>query len=369
MKDKTIIIFIIIIGVLFYGLTLRGSLGNPMASDIKNNLDQATKAFELSPERGRYTHLIAMAENETYNLSPELRDVAYPDVGHYQDRYYSYFAPGIPYIVLPFYKLGAQYEMSQLFSFAFISIITILSLLFLYKIARQTLHMPIWASLLAVLVFAFASTSWSYAITLYQHQLTTFFILSSLYGVWKYSYHGEYSWLWGILVWFNYAAAIMIDYPNALLLLPIIFYFLASSFKLYKGKWSYKISFRFSFILTMLAFLIITAFHLKHNTIHYGAWYHLSGSLASYKLPSTNVSDLASQTSDQIKNVALFFNEQDLLHGLHTLLFSADRGLFIYAPIFVLALGGLLTLLYFHIGPFIKTLLVIMIVNIFLYGS
>src|SRR3989344_1048976 len=76
MKNKLAIIFIIIIGIVLYALTLRGAFGNPTAKDFKGNLDSATGAFELSPERGRYVHVVVLAEREKY-FRPRAGDRAF----------------------------------------------------------------------------------------------------------------------------------------------------------------------------------------------------------------------------------------------------------------------------------------------------
>src|SRR3989344_8706091 len=112
-------LIIIILGVILFSLTIRGIAGNPDASMFKNNLDQATKPFELSPERGRYAHVFSLAESNKYDLTQEWADAVYPDVGYYQGRFYSFLAPGISYLALPFYMLGKAYGLAQVGTFAF----------------------------------------------------------------------------------------------------------------------------------------------------------------------------------------------------------------------------------------------------------
>ena len=95
-KDRIIIASIMLLGAILYGLTLRGAEGNPSIESFRGDLDQPTGALELSPERGRYVHVYALAEYGTYDLTRELADVAYPDVGFSSDgRFYSFFAPGV----------------------------------------------------------------------------------------------------------------------------------------------------------------------------------------------------------------------------------------------------------------------------------
>ena len=126
-----------------YRLTLRGAPGNPTADQFKNNLDQATNAFELSPERGRYTQVANMAENGVYNLSKTWADIAYPDVGVSSDgKLDSYFAPGVSYFTLPFYLFGAQYGLGQVATFSAESLISIVTLVFIYLIGLRIFALP-----------------------------------------------------------------------------------------------------------------------------------------------------------------------------------------------------------------------------------
>src|SRR3990167_452440 len=93
-KNKFALALIVVLAATFYAATLRGVAGNPPASAFKNNLDQATRPLELSPERGRYAHVLALGEHNTYELDQELAAAVYPDIGYYEGKFFSYFAPG-----------------------------------------------------------------------------------------------------------------------------------------------------------------------------------------------------------------------------------------------------------------------------------
>ncbi len=376
MKNKLAILAIIIIAGTLYALTLRGIPGNPSPSDFKNNLDQQAKPFELSPERGRYVHLVALADYGQYNLTKELAEAAFPDVGVYDGRYYSYFAPGIAYLAFPFYEIGARYNLAQVGSFSFISFVSVLGLIFLFRIARDILKLPLWASLASVLIFAFGCTAWSYAITLYQHQVTTYFMASSFYGVWRFRKGGYWSWLWAALACLNYGLAIMIDYPNALLLLPIMIYLLLSSFDVKRLAGRLSVAFRAEVLLASLFFVVITGLHMYHNTVHYGAWYHLSGGLQSYRYVDPTLdpvkaaqNGIAPQDLNAQKNIVGFFREEQLPFSSYTLFISPDRGLLLYAPIFILALFGMIWLYRRQMSLEIGILFALIATNIFLYSS
>lgn len=373
MKNALYILFIVVVGAVFYTLTLRGVYGNPDQNAIKNNLDRATKPFELSPERGRYALVASLAENHSFALSQTLADAVYPDVGYYQGRFYTYFVPGISLLALPFYMIGAHYNLAQVFSFSVIPIITILTLIFLFKIAYDIFKLPLWMSLFAPFVFAFASTSWSYAITLYQHQVTTFFIISSFYAVWKYKQKTAWSSLWAILVWFNYGYAIFIDYPNVILMLPIIIYFLITSFEKIQQNGVIKVSFRLAFVYSSLFFILLTIMHGYYNYTQFGDWKRLSGSLLGYKaikeqhlFETANTKKIAQ--FENAKQPLNFFKEDLLPNGMYTLIASTDRGILFYSPIFLLALLGIFSTLS-KLNLETGVLISIILVNFCVYAS
>src|SRR3989344_2341939 len=168
MKNALALVFLFLTGIILYSLTLRGIAGNIQVSTIKNNLDQATKPFELSPERGRFLLTMSLAEDKSFALKKELADVAYPDTGYYKGKYYIYFAPGVSLLALPFYQLGKQYNLSQVASYFAIALISTLTLIVIYQIGKEIFGLSTWASILSSIIFAFGSTSWSYAITMYQ---------------------------------------------------------------------------------------------------------------------------------------------------------------------------------------------------------
>ena len=344
--EKLSIIVIVLLGAFLYTLTIRGEMGNPVAADFRDNLDLPTRAFELSPERGRFTHVIALAENNTYALGEDLRDVALPDVGYFDGQYFSYFAPGIPYLSYPFYELGAPFDLGQVATFAFVSVMSILSMIFLFKIAREIMKFPIWVSLMTVISFAFASTAWSYAITLYQHHLTAFFILSSFYAVWRYERSGRFGFFWTLFVWINYGLAISIDYPNAVLMLPVMIYLLVTTVKLRFTEETVSTTIRFGAIFTILAFIGVMGLHAYHNNFYFNSPTKLSSTIIGYKTieqqelsETENPEEFAAVESS--KTVQSFFTEENVPRGLYTLTISEDRGLFFYTPLFLFALLGL----------------------------
>lgn len=374
MKNFLAILGIVIVASGLYGLTLRGMPGNPVEAELKAKWEGNTNPMELSPERGRFAHVIALADHGKYALDQQLADFVYPDVGYWDGRFYSFFAPGLSYMAEPFYDFGKAHQLAQVATFALVSLFAIAALVMLFVVARDVFKMPRWAALASALIFGFGCTSWSYAITLYQHLPTVFFILSSFYAVWRYRQRGRLSWAWGVWVWLAYALAISIDYPNAFFMLPIMVYFVIAAVQVHRNAVKAMLSIRWSLALTSVAFMVVTGLHFYHNQIEFGSWHRISSSLPGYKtVQEDNI--LASDNSDaQLEAIAQkkaplsFFSEQRIPRSIWQLLFSTDRGLFFYAPIFALAVIAIATVAG-SLTLEMAILLSVVACNLFLYGS
>jgi hypothetical protein len=230
--------------------------------------------------------------------------------------------------------------------------------------------------LLAVFLFAFTSTSWSYAVTLYQHPLTVLLIASGIYSVWKYK-NSPSSYFYPSIVWFNYALAVFIDYPNALLYLPVVIYLFFVAFQYQRTSSEVKIGIRKPVVLAFISFALVTGLHFVHNQHYFGSWRTLSGSLVGYKtIVENNLTDANNEevqkTLDGLaknkSNVAKFFSEQNLPNSFGTLMFSRDRGLFLYWPLALLGFLGM-TIRMRKTTAETGVLFGIMAVNVFLYSS
>lgn len=351
MKSKALLILTVLVSALLYIAVLRGIPGNAPGYLIKNNLDQATKPLELSPERGRYILVLSLANNHRFNLSKELAEAAFPDVGYIDGRFYVYFAPGISLLATPLYMLGAQYNLGQIAAFSVISLFALLNIVVLYRICRDIFKLSIGPSLLAPFIFSFGSIALSYANTLYQHHVTAFFITSSLYAVWKYRQEQKHSWLWALYVWTCYALAIGIDYPNGVLMLPVMIYLAFSTFPVKQTEKKVTVSIRLAGILTCISFVLITALHGYYNYVNFGSPTKLSGSIIGYgqyletKEEGTRKGEQLLKKLQDSKNVSGFFKEENIPFSPYTLLISMDRGIFLYAPIYILAVFGIFSVL------------------------
>lgn len=394
MKNFLSVLLLIIIGGIFYSLTIRGVQGNPDVYRINESLNQATKPFELSPERGRYLLTYSLVENKSFALSPALGQIAKPDVAYYQNKFYIYFAPGISILASLGYILGKSYGLAQVASFATVSLTAIANLILIFLISRKIFRLPFWASLLSSLIFAFASTSWSYAITLYQHQATTFFVLSAFFAIWHYKKRLKWSWLWGFWIWSSIALSFFVDYPNAVFMMPIIIYFFLSSIHFESTSKVTKLSFRLATIGTVVIFVLIMGIHGYINYKNFGDWKRINGTLPSYAQYQKQQDLLAQQAtaSANIRNTSALnklkkaispiqknsqttaithdFQEDRLVNGFAILSAGNERGLIFFSPIFLLAIFGIIITYKKRIFTIEHNILVSFIaLNVVLYSS
>lgn len=346
-KKQWPIIFLVVFSAMLYAFTLRGMYGNLASSQMKHNLDQATKPFELSPERSRYILVESLVHNKTFALSQDLAEAAYPDVGYHNGKYYTYFAPGVSILTAPFYMAGYQFQLAQVFTYAAIALFAIATIVFLYAICRNVFSLPQWAALLSPIVFAFGSVAWGYATTLYQHHVTTFLMASSFYAVWNFKQRSKHTVLWALYVWLAFGIATFIDYPNVLLFAPVMVYFCLSSVHLKVVKERLHFSINVPFIATSVICLALLVLHGYYNLYNFGDFKTVSGSLTGYKeikeaqQRGITVSNLEVAKMQAEKSPVNFFSEESFPKGFYTLTVSPDRGLFFYSPVFVLAFIGI----------------------------
>lgn len=372
MKHFISITTVLVVSLITYAVTLRGIPGNIPAEQIKGTYDQMLQPLELSPERGRFTLTKSLAQDGSFSLSQTLADAAFPDVGVYNGKYYVFFAPGISLWALPFYSIGAQYNLAQVATFFSVTIFALANIVLVYVISIRMFQTRKSAASMAALTFGTASCAVSYATTLYQHQATTFLILSSLLAVWSFKQAHKAKFIYASWVWIAYALGIWIDYPNAILMLPVMVYFLFSTLSIRKvdsTTSSIQVKLSLTSVISSLLFVTLVGLHGWYNYVHFDSPTRLSGQLVGYKqlvedVESTN--NIAALQAE--KQASRFFTEEAIPFGLYTLTVAPDKGLFIFAPIFILALAGIYTILKQPTTERI-VLISIAIVHIFLYAS
>lgn len=366
-------LFFVVIGLMYF-FVLRGHVGNPSPVYGDKVSTAAGEPFESSHERAPYALVLSIDTFQKLNVSKELAEFGAPDMRYINGKYYIIFQPGISLYMYPFYLVGKQFNLAQLAAFASISLLAFASCLMLFKIARNIFGYPVWASLLIPLIYAFGTTSLNYAITVYQHIPGVFLILTAFYAVWKYRKNGKYSSIYGVLVWSAFGLGIYLDFPNVFLMAPVMLYFLVSSIKISEKKESFAVSFRTSFLVTMLSFIIIIGSYGYYNYLSFGDWKNFGQGAIRYegeekfKLQAAALGKERTVDLTPKKSPLSVFNEERIVNGLYTLTLADDKGIFFFSPVLLLGVLGILRKLK-TLTAEDKTLIAIVLINMVMYAS
>ncbi len=157
-------------------------------------------------------------------------------------------------------------------------------------------------------------------------------------------------------------------------MLPVMVYFFISSLHFQTKGTKTSASLRVSFALTSIIFIIICLAHAYYNTVHFGGPTKLSSSIVGY--PTFKKMNLLNDKNAEKKLAALeknkvpikFFKEDNFPRGVTILLVAIDKGIFLFSPIFLLALLGMAMYLS-SISLEIGVLFAGILANIFLYSS
>jgi hypothetical protein len=369
-KNKNFLGIILVLILIF---SIRGKIGNPTSSDLLSPAWQQNGPFELSPERGRFALLYSLVENKTFYYTIPLARFVAPDLGFKNNYYVSLFAPGISFLIIPGYVIGKFLGVSQIGAVAIISLFAVLNAFLIQRISRKMGASNI-AGIIASLVFLFATPAFTYAVTIYQHHVSTFLILMSIYILLE-----STAILPLFFVWFLCAMSIPVDYPNLFLMLPIGIYGLKQFFEIKNIKSHTKVILNLSLILSFLGLILPLVFFMWFNQKSYGNPFQLSGTVQTVQSVDANgkpakavidqkaaMDRYFTQQTYQKTGVG-FFKPRNIINGLYIHLISPDRGIIYYTPIVLFGIVGLY-ILYRQKHPFVQVFIGIALSDILLYS-
>lgn len=353
-------------------LSLRGIPGNPLSNVINDVKWKENGPFELSPDRGRFTLMLSLIENDSFQFSVPIARFATPDLGYKDGKYVSLFAPAVSFIIMPGFLIGSYFGLGQVGAFAVIALFALMNA-WLIKAIAQRLGAHSFAGALAAMVFLFATPAFTYAVTLYQHHISTFTVLLSIYILLSTQSIG-----WLIVVWFLFAAGIPIDYPNLFFMFPVALFALGKIFFFYNTQEKVHIKVRLLGILTFVGVILPLLFFFWFNQNSYQNPLQFSGTVKRVTeigpdgnpMPDTEIKkDPIEKLEPQEKKKSAigFFRARNLLHGFYVHFVSPDRGVIVYTPIMLLGIGGAL-ILYKRRAKELAYLIGIIAVNILLYS-
>ena len=355
-------------------LSLRGINGNPHGQDLLMPIWRENGPFELSPERGRFALMYSIIEDKSLSFSKYVAEFAAPDVGINNGKYVSLFAPALSYLIIPGYIIGKMFGSSQMGTFAMISIFAIINMIILRKIALNLGANKLAASV-SSLVFLFATPAYAYAVNLYQHHVSTFLMLLSIYALLKFKKTFAL-----LTVFFVFAASIPLDYPNIFFISPLAIFAGLQIFSFKNLRKKMTIKFNILMSLTLLVMIIPISFFMWFNKESYGNPFQLSGTVQSADFNE----DFKQQVEKDIKNDPYleavnpekdengksafgFFKTRNLVEGFYILFVSPDRGIIYYTPIMLFGLIGML-LAYKSKIKLYPVLCAVIFMNILLYS-
>jgi hypothetical protein len=351
----------IIILILF--INIRGIVGNPAASDLNSNQWQTDGPFELSPERGRFALTYSFIEEKSLYFSLPIARFVAPDLGYKNGHYVSLFAPGVSFIIAPGYYIGKLLGASQVGAFGIITLFACMNALLIRSIAIRLKVHPL-AATLGSYAFIFASPAFAYAVTLYQHHVSTFLILASIYLLMI----SDSLWSAAIL-WFLFAASVPVDYPNLILMLPIAVSALGKIILVKTNVLSCQIRVKMFNVLTVLSGIIPLLFFLWFNQMSFGNPLQLSGTVPRVKEVGITGNNVQNQftAGEENKTAVGFFQTRNLINGLYIHLFSPDRGTVNYTPVMLFGIIGLI-ILYRRRNPYLPLIAGVILANLLLYS-
>jgi len=377
--------------------SVRGLAGNPTAKELQSSVWKDDGPMELSPERGRYALLYSLAENHSLSFSLDLAKFSTPDVAYQNGHYVSLFAPGVSFLAVPGYLVGKFFGLAQVGAFAMIALFAIVNAFLIRAIAIRLGAHPL-AGTIGGVGFLFASPAFAYAVSLYQHHISTFLILAAVWLLMgKKDSQGSKSLgkvgdvrevrkagggFWSLAaIWVLFALSIPVDYPNAFLMLPIAAAALAKTIMVYRKPGEFTINVSLLRAMAVSAVIIPLLFFGWFNTLSYGNPTQLSGTLERVldikkdkpvfehdvvvaQLKKDNKYDAANEGK---KSALGFFQNRTMLNGAYEHLFSLDRGMVVFTPLMLLGILGII-LAFYKKMPYVALLVAIMGFDLILYS-
>lgn len=373
MKKNLLITVYIVISLLILFLSVRGLPGNPDPIQLNDLKWKNEGPLELSPERGRYALLYSIVEDQSATFSLGLARFTAPDVAYSNGNYVSLFAPGLSFISVPGYLIGKYLGSSQVGAFMTVSLFALFNLALIYLISVRLGANKI-AATLGGMVFLFATPSYAYAVNLYQHHITTFLILLSVYLLIR-----STSLLSLSLVMFLFAFAVPLDYPNLVFMTPIAIYAAFNFFKVLKEKEMIIIKPIYIKMISVLGMSLPIAFFLWFNTLSYGSPFNMLGSSnlevvetidekgKPHFKGSENQATAVTSVEEKPTSGISFFQTRNLLNGFYIHFFSPERGIVYFTPVILMGFIGLF-IAYRRKLIISQVLLGVMGLNILLYS-
>lgn len=362
LPDRFITIGLFLFCVLILALSIRGINGNPDSKVLNSNFWKEEGPFELSPERGRFALTYSLIEDNSFYFSHDIARFAMPDLGYKNGHFVSLFAPGVSFLVIPGYIIGRFFEAGAVGAFAVIALFALFNAFLIRKISIA-LGINQYAASLGGLVFLFATPSFSYGVSLYQHHISTFLILTSIYVL--LSFRSIWS---SVVIWFLFAMSIPIDYPNLFLMLPIVIAAFLKNFSLEKITNKIRLKIRITGFLAISAIVFPLLFFMWFNASSYGNPFQFSGTVQGVRGIDESGDPIVPKSRGVPKNAIAFFQTRNLLNGFYIHFISSDRSILWFTPVIFISIIGIYLFYKNKSGQVLSLLLGVVGMDILLYS-
>jgi hypothetical protein len=350
MKKRIVLIFTLVL-VFCYLFTLRGAVDGNLQGKIPG-------PFESPHERSSFATMMSIIEKSHIQLSDSLAAFGGYDVGTYQHKKFSFFPPGLAIVALPFYLMGRIIGLGQIAAYFMLVSCIFINCWLLYRFQKKYFSLSTPHALISPLVFGLSSTAWSYGITFYQHQLSTLLILISLFLVWNIRLSKIPQWKYTLSLIGIYGLSGFIDYPNFILLLPLIIY---GGFLILK-----KSTLKTSATLILILGMLLGSYPLFNHYV-LGNWRIATNTLPRTSRFTNANPEVVHQEALRKASLPNILKISLIPRGLKILFFSIDKGLFIFSPIFIFGFIGLFRKSLYK-KPEYYLIVAIVVLNILVYS-
>lgn len=329
------IIMVIILSAVLLAVVIKGDRGTDGSLAYQKNKDgKLTGPFESSGSSSRYALAEAIAKSGTFFFNDEQARLAAPDLVLHNGKYFSIFTPGVSFAVLPFYLLGNLFGIPQLTTYAATALVAFVNLLLVVLITRK-LGAGTTASIISGFLFLFGTNALTYALTLTQHHLSILIVLLATLIMFK-----RPTLLRNLLLGLLYGAGLLIDLPNAIILLPTVLYALGQHIQILTTDKTINLKLKLSMIFLALGCIPLFSVFSWYNKQTTGSYTILTQFLGRSDYPPKLKTTTAQKPRDPYAPTLPFYSRLQL-NGLYVLVLSNERGWLYYSPIVFIGMAGL----------------------------
>ncbi|OGG14695.1 hypothetical protein A2875_05045 [Candidatus Gottesmanbacteria bacterium RIFCSPHIGHO2_01_FULL_46_14] len=352
-------------------VSIRGIPGTPTSETVNESQWGDEGPFELSPERGRFALTLSLIENQSVEFTHSIVQFSTPDLGYKNGKFVSLFAPLLSFLIVPGYLLGRLFGYGQVGAYAIIALFALFNTLLIRSITIRMGANPVAASIGAAL-FLFGTPAFAYASSLYQHHVSLFLILVSLWLL-----VGNRSWLRLFFVWLAIGLGLPLDYPNIIMMMPLAIVAALETIKIVTSNDKIVVQIRLLAGLAVVGVVAPLVFFFWYNNAAYGSPLTLLSSLKQVKALNPDGTLIEDAQSDRAAGIVTstaenrvataFFQSRNFLRGFSILTVSRDRGLLYFAPVMLFGIVGVI-ILYKQKNPHVPLMVAILGANMVLYS-